>query len=368
MNLRGTVPLLCLGWIALALGVCLAAPIAIRDSSREMPLDRVVAEVDGEIVTARDLAFWMWEARVQSAEYAHLEDAGLSPIVLRRLADEILVANWAEWRLREADDAEIDRAADASLRGLRRLAPARGAFEDWLREAGWSPTEVRTYLRARERRLWFIRMALASRAGVRPEQMNRTERTAAESSERPVRFRLRHILIPCGPNYGKIAAPSAGASETALGSRASATAAADFETSRALIRALALRREILAGLPFAEAAVLYSSDAATRREGGLIGWVDAASLHPALAQAASGLAIDAVSAPARTPEGWHLVQVLDYDTPASLARVRRIEREFSGVLAELTKEKTIRLAEGVQMADPGSVDSAAGASGEEVTK
>ncbi len=291
-------------------------------------LDRVVAEVDGDVLTAADLQFWVWQEHLRRPELAAAPDSLLAAQLLRNLTDEILMAHWAEEKLREIDQEAVESATGQALAEFRDLAPDRIEYRDWLAEAGYTEGTVRFYLEAREQRLWLIRNALATRHAVRSSQLAGTEQTRAARQERPVRVHLRQILLRL---------PSE---------------ADDRETSRLLVRALALRREIFAGLSFSQAAELYSQDDSTREDGGNLGWIELQAIHPALADAVAGLDRYDVSPPIRTPQGFHLLQLVDSETPTSLMLMERVREVYTEILGEQRAQRSVRIAEGVAIAPP----------------
>lgn len=313
-------------WV-LATACAAGAPTSGLKPSPTHLIDRVVADVDGEVITARDLAFWVWQERLHRPD-DDAPDSTLSPAVLRNLADEILMAHWAAEIVKDVNDDAINQATEQSLADFRKAAPTKSGFESWVTDSGFDMETVRRCLREREKRLWLIRNALATRQIVRPEQLEGTEQSKKEITEHPVRVRLRQILLACSPRAG------------------------DEETSRALVRALSIRRQILNGLSFSEAAQTYSDDRGTRDSGGEVGWVAVKNLNPALRGAIAGLRRGDVSEPARTNRGWHLLQVVDLETPTGIQRLKRIRTAYDKILDEQRANRSIRVAKGYTIAPP----------------
>ena len=71
-----------------------------------------------------------------------------------------------------------------------------------------------------------------------------------------------------------------------------------------------LRDRLAGGAKFEDIARVNSEDASSAR-GGDLGWISPGDTVPDFERAMVGLAIDEVSAPVRTPFGWHLIQVLE---------------------------------------------------------
>ena len=89
----------------------------------------------------------------------------------------------------------------------------------------------------------------------------------------------------------------------------------------ARIRLLALRERILAGADFAELARLNSEDGTAAR-GGDLGWVYPGDTVPEFERAMNALAPGELSAPVRTPFGYHLIRV-DERRAADVSAERR---------------------------------------------
>src|SRR5205823_6080038 len=71
-----------------------------------------------------------------------------------------------------------------------------------------------------------------------------------------------------------------------------------------------LRERITGGAKFEDLAKLNSEDA-TSAKGGDLGWISPGDTVPAFEEAMNKLPLKQVSAPVRTPFGWHLIEVLE---------------------------------------------------------
>ena len=69
-----------------------------------------------------------------------------------------------------------------------------------------------------------------------------------------------------------------------------------------------IRDRLQNGMKFEEAARLYSEDASANR-GGDLGWISLGDTVPEFERAMRALSPKTVSAPVRTPFGWHLIEV-----------------------------------------------------------
>ena len=71
-----------------------------------------------------------------------------------------------------------------------------------------------------------------------------------------------------------------------------------------------LKDRLEGGAKFEDMARLNSEDASSAK-GGDLGWINPGDVVPAFEEALSKLALNQVSAPVRTPFGWHLIEVLE---------------------------------------------------------
>ena len=72
-----------------------------------------------------------------------------------------------------------------------------------------------------------------------------------------------------------------------------------------------LRARIAAGDDFAKIARTHSDDPASRNIGGHLGWGNVDDLSPQLRDAVRALEVNQVSAPLRSPSGYHLIEVIE---------------------------------------------------------
>ena len=86
---------------------------------------------------------------------------------------------------------------------------------------------------------------------------------------------------------------------------------AELSEDQARQLAAELRARIIAGEDFEKIARAHSADQATGVYGGVLGWVNPGDFSPEFEQAIDDLPLNQVSAPLRTRNGYHLVEVLE---------------------------------------------------------
>jgi len=124
-----------------------------------------------------------------------------------------------------------------------------------------------------------------------------------------------------------------------------------------MVRARALREEILAGRDFAEAASELSWDAKSAANGGDLGWFKPEELPEDFRVPARNLAPGEISEPFRSQFGVHLLKVTDrqtarrvtlaedYDRIEQMALMQKKEREFNKWIDNLKAETFIEIKE-----------------------
>lgn len=304
----------------LAFSVSLPSLARSQEDSGGLIADRVMAVVGREVFTLHDVRMWVFEARMRRPELSAMADQEVQAVILPDIVDDYLLSEWAVLEVEEPPAETVQTRAQADIRRLEETARGTDQLNDMLRAERIDPEEFRIWLKDRARRDMLIRDAISIYANL--EGRDPFDATV----ENAVRLRLAHILV----------APD-GVGEEGL--------------EAAYRKALALRRNIEAGLPFSEAARLYSNDPLSREIGGLLGWFTEEQIDEALWQAAKEAGEGATSAPVMTKSGYHLVTVLDFETEDQREYARLMRREEERQLYRLRQELTIILPDGVEL-DP----------------
>lgn len=294
----------------LLLALLIAGPVRAQ-------MDRIMASVDGRIVTERDLRYRVFEARLRDESLWREPDGILAELLLTEAVDDLLL--WQHfWRAElEPEDAEAQARADERWKEWERLAGSPWNLRQRLSEAALGEEEVRVWLQAEAKRDLVTDRAIGARLD--QSLLNREASIAAGN-----RVRLAHILlVPAG---------------------ADAKAAAEAEQ-----QALQVRLHIEEGFPFSRAAAVYSDDAATRQAGGDLGWLAPAELAAEVADAVRNLSPGQTSRPVRMEDGWHLFHVLNVESPSRAEIGRAVETLKRTALVDLRTEREIKLAEGLKL-------------------
>ncbi len=115
-----------------------------------------------------------------------------------------------------------------------------------------------------------------------------------------------------------------------------------------------LAQQIRQGGDFALLARAHSQDPRSKDRGGDLGWISEGDLDPALARIVNQLQLNELSEPTKTPQGWHLMQVVErrmsqVDREAQYARVRealfrrRVEEQWETWLQQLRQQAFVEI-------------------------
>lgn len=359
------------GWLAYVIVGLISIPFALWGVGEYLGggKDQVVAEVDGESITARQLDQAFSERRRQLIAQSDqqvtaemIEAMGLKRQVLEQMINERLLVGF----IREQGYVVPDGLVAATVRGIPAFQTDgrfdRQAYERRLSQQGMSverfendvrrdllfntldnaligsafvtDPEVRQLvaLRDQARQVGVVRLDRGTVAANLPQADEATLRAYYDENvevfQRPEQMKLAYVEI--SPER---LAESQEVSDAALQS------AYDEYKQRQVDETVRRARHILVQLPadadvaavdaarerleaaresivsgearFAETAEALSDDASTRDDGGDLGRVNEGDIAEAFDRAVSSLDEGEVSEPVRTRFGWHLIQVYD---------------------------------------------------------
>lgn len=308
-------PRLPLGLLLVAAIAAIALP-ALPQSPRTM--DRTVAQVDRELITARDLLPWIFEFRLVERRLALATDEELSRVAISDAVDEKLLYQWAQTKVEEVPESAVTAVAENVYTRYERVAGGPRKLRQRLEQANLSEAALRQFARDRARAGMMIRAALE------PQVSNAGVRDIRDPIANAVRVRIATIVLE----------PRGRTQEA---------------RAEALERALVVRRDLDAGMRFEQAALFHSDDKATAENGGEIGWVEMSALSPEVRDAIAKLRGDEATQPIATDTGYQLLRVLDYETPARIEYAERFRKARNEELARQRIERDVRLAEGYKL-------------------
>ena len=262
-------------------GAVISAPAV----AKVVPLDRVVAIVDNDVIMESELESRLNTIRMQLQERntALPSEDILKQQILERLIIENLQLQIADHAGARIDDNSLNDA-------IRNIAQRNGMtleqFRDALQQDGLSYTEAREQIR-REMLINRVRQRqVMERVQVTDREVENYRNSEEGRRQLAIEYRLGHILVslPDGATPNQIAEGSKRAEE--------------------------VYEQLKKGADFAQTAVA-TSQGQNALEGGDLGWRTAEQLPTLFANIATDLKKGEVSRPIRSPSGFHIIKMTD---------------------------------------------------------
>ena len=294
--------------------------------SRVQPVDRIVAVVNDEVITHNDLneRVTLITRQLQRQGGGQVPPAGvLSAQILERMINDMIQVQLAKETGIKVDDVTLDRTIDriAQENNLG-TTEFRAALErDGIKYAKFREDIRNEILVARLREREVENGIVVTDAEVDTELARAAKEKTTDSE-----YRLAHVLVMVPPQ----ATPE------------------QIEARRR--RALQALSELRRGANFPQIAATYS-DAPDALQGGNLGWRPAARLPRLFLEAIERLQPDEVSDILRSPNGFHIIKLLDKRGQAAVTgvqqtRVRHIlVRAREGLSESEARERLARLRE-----------------------
>lgn len=275
--------------LSFAAALCLlAAGSAIAQGSKPEEIDRVVAVVNADAITATELGARMRtverQLRAQNIQMPP-EEALRSQVLERMIIDRAQVQLARESGLR-IDDAQVDRAVAGIAQQNRLTLPQlrQRLEQDGINFASFREDVRGEILIGRLREREVDQRVVISEADI--DALLAEQGPGAEAAGQSAEFDLGHILLRVPEN-----------------------ASAD-QIARQRARGEDLIRQIEGGAEFRRLAASFS-DAPEAMSGGALGWRSADRLPELFVQAIQGLRPGQVAPLIRSPNGFHVLKVLD---------------------------------------------------------
>jgi peptidyl-prolyl cis-trans isomerase SurA len=250
-------------------------------------VDRVVASVDGEPITMREVKDFASQhgQTIDSDDFANSELAKTS---VKALIGEKLLEQEVKKYDDKVDDEQVDRYI-TRLRTERHLSDAE--FREQLQASGMSYDELRKRARLDLEKSMMIEQEVREKIQV-PDANVKAYYDSHKSDFTITKERLRlsqiMIALPANPTPAQVAA--------------------------AQKKALMIRARVVKGDDFGDLARLYSDDV-SKSNGGELGWFAPEDVNDNILAAVKSLKPGEVSAPVRTSHGIHLVKLEEHEVP-----------------------------------------------------
>jgi peptidyl-prolyl cis-trans isomerase SurA len=277
--------------VALALAIP-ATPVPAQNAQtprsegkRLQPLDRIVAVVNDEVLTERELQerLSLVTQRLEKQGTPLPEKAVLARQMLERLIIEALQLQYAKESGIKVDDSQLERAL---LRIAQDNQMSLTAFRSAVEKDGVSFPKFRDEIRSEITITRIREKEIESKVLVSDEEVDTELQKEAARPQGEAEYQVAHILIR-------------------LPEQASAEQIAARE-KRANEALQALKK----GTDFGQVSATYS-DAPEALQGGNLGWRQVAKLPTLYVEALSNLTKGDVSAVLKSGNGFHIIKVLD---------------------------------------------------------
>ena len=301
--------------LALALGMSLAFQVApaqaapaqrtpdqIAPTATVRSVDNIVAVVDNEVITRRELD----QAVAQFHGNGLANDPAVQRQALMQLINQSLLVQAGRRNNVQVPDAEVE-AEIARIAASRRQNVAQ--YEAAQARLGISKTDLRRQVRDSMISQRMLQGYTAAEAKVSEDEINaaiaraRAQGIALPQAEPKTRYHAQHILIAS-------------------------------QGERAQRLAQRLSQDAQRGADFAALARQYSQDGSAAN-GGDLGWLSEGETVPEFERAMRSLTPGQVSAPVHTQFGWHVIRLVEAGKPNTPdARIR------AGVHDAIAAQKT----------------------------
>lgn len=271
--------------LSIALCLMMASAMLTAVHAAEQPLDRVIAVVNDNVITAVDLEAEMKrikeQLRLQNTAIP-AEEVLKKQLVERMIMREIQLQLADRTRIR-VDDETLNRAIDTIAAQNNMTLEA---FRSALAREGMEFAAFREQMRKEIIISRLQKREVNDRVTVTKQEIDDFLANQSQRDDPDTEYRLGHILV---------VVPEAASSE---------------QINQARARAEAIVRRLRDGEDFAKTAVA-ESDAQQALEGGDLGWRKAQSLPTLFADKVASMTGQQISDPIRSPSGFHIIKLLD---------------------------------------------------------
>jgi peptidyl-prolyl cis-trans isomerase SurA len=247
-------------------------------------LDRIVAVVENDVITASELRERINVIKAQAGDQTKLPDeATLTEQVLQQMIIERLQVAWGQRRGITIDDISLDQA-------MRNLAQRNqlnlDEFRSALLQQGIDYVAFRDQVRTEMTIGQVVRRAVESNIQVSPSEIDTLLESQQGSLDTNTEYRIAHILIqlPQDPT------PS------------------DIETAKTKIETI--HKRAIEGESFTQLAIA-SSQAQDALEGGDLGWRNTSQLPSVFSRQLANMKPGDISETLRSASGFHIFRILD---------------------------------------------------------
>lgn len=295
---------------------------AICAARAQAPEDAIIARVNSEALLLSQLKEAALDQEVPVSSL--LLDGVKSPAyrkALTQIVDEMLLVQHAKNEGLKPNDMAIARDVDQMIAELRTQMGSQERLDDFLAQHHLTLDTLRTLMTERERKRTLSTEVVAKRVVVDDAAVEKFTRERQAKGLSTDEVNLAQVLADC---------PAADRAKHGEARRAAAMKAAR--------EAGALKLDALPGYI---RRVNQLGDASVH--GVALGWVDPASLIPALSEQLKKMQPGEVSQPIETDQGYHVLIVLGRHGARDLAFIEEFAKVRERLLTDLRREASIQL-------------------------
>jgi peptidyl-prolyl cis-trans isomerase SurA len=298
-------------------------------SQEEILLDRVSAVVEGKIVLLSDVVLAANALAAEQRINPTTNPTEYNNLLLKSsesMIEQLVIIKMAEVDSVEVLDKDIDRALERQIENI--ISQAGGKEEAELALGRKISDFKRSYRDDMKGKLLAEKYTGGLTSGIsvtRGEVIDFYNTFKDSILPFPTLYKTRHLLLEIKP------------SEESL--------------NKALNKTQDIRDQIVAGLPFAEAAKKYSEDIQSGENGGNLGYVSRGTFVQEFDKMVFTLDLNVLSEPVKTQFGYHLIEVLQRSGEKVSARHILISANVSEEDKNLTYKKTASIVKEIKNKD-----------------
>ena len=298
-------------------------------SQEEILLDRVSAVVEGKIVLLSDVVLAANALAAEQRINPTTNPTEYNNLLLKSsesMIEQLVIIKMAEVDSVEVLDKDIDRALERQIENI--ISQAGGKEEAELALGRKISDFKRSYRDDMKGKLLAEKYTGGLTSGIsvtRGEVIDFYNTFKDSILPFPTLYKTRHLLLEIKP------------SEESL--------------NKALKKTQDIRDQIVAGLPFAEAAKKYSEDIQSGENGGNLGYVSRGTFVQEFDKMVFTLDLNVLSEPVKTQFGYHLIEVLQRSGEKVSARHILISANVSEEDKNLTYKKTASIVKEIKNKD-----------------
>lgn len=311
------------GFFIRGLMVALTLLAAGAHGQGPLPEDAIIARVNGEAVMLSQLKEAALDQDVPPS--ALLLAGPQNPAyrkALTQLVDETLLTQQAATEGLKPNEMTITRDVDRMIQELRNQLGSQEKLDDFLKSHHLTLSGLRGVMSERERRRAQTAEVVAKRVVVDESVVAKFTQDHKEKKLPLEEVSLAQILIPCGK------AERAGEEGAALKREA-------FKAAR---EGGAVKFDEMPGF-----LLRFNQTVRGRGRAVSLGWLDPASLLPALAETARKMQPGEVSQPLESDQGYHVLFMMGRHTPRDMAFAEEFAKSRERLLLQLRREATVQI-------------------------